>query len=209
MLPSGPTLLHAAIKLRRRIPFTPQRTMTDSASSTTPYHAPRPRRFAPLNPAYLNTDSAPPLKGIIFDVDGTLCLPQNHMFREMRAALDIPKSVDILDHIRSLSDEPDSPSPPSTEPSEPDAFLASTSSPNHQQSNNHTTEHPPLQPKISRHSQNPIHRTLCHDPPNPPTRPAHPNDLPLLQIHPESTLHAQLSGARASFTRQLFGRRGI
>ena len=30
------------------------------------------------------------------------------MFREMRAALNIPKSVDILEHIRSLSLEPDS-----------------------------------------------------------------------------------------------------
>ena len=35
------------------------------------------------------------------------------MFREMRAALSIPKSVDILDHIRSLSDEPDE-APPSS-----------------------------------------------------------------------------------------------
>ena len=30
------------------------------------------------------------------------------MFKEMRDALSIPKGVDILDHIRSLSDEPDS-----------------------------------------------------------------------------------------------------
>jgi len=28
--------------------------------------------------------------------------PQNYMFREMRAALDIPKTVDILDHIYAL-----------------------------------------------------------------------------------------------------------
>ena len=34
-------------------------------------------------------------------------LPQNYMFQEMRAALGIPRSVDILDHIRSLSNEPD------------------------------------------------------------------------------------------------------
>ncbi|KAL4803608.1 HAD-like domain-containing protein [Aspergillus unguis] len=63
----------------------------------------QPRRFAPLN---LNSDSnstnAPQLKGIVFDVDGTLCLPQNYMFGEMRAALGISKSVDILHHIRSL-----------------------------------------------------------------------------------------------------------
>ena len=33
------------------------------------------------------------------------------MFREMREALDIPKSVDILDHIHSLSAEPDDEAP--------------------------------------------------------------------------------------------------
>lgn len=51
------------------------------------------------------------------------------MFKEMRAALDIPRSVDILDHIRSLSNEPDtSPSTSkgdephsSTDPSQPPA----------------------------------------------------------------------------------------
>jgi phosphoglycolate phosphatase-like HAD superfamily hydrolase len=66
-----------------------------------------PRRFAPLSPTTANTHSAPILKGIIFDVDGTLCLPQNHMFREMRSALSIPKEIDILAHIHSLSDSPD------------------------------------------------------------------------------------------------------
>ncbi len=76
-------------------------------SSLPLYHPPRPRRFAPINPSYPDTHSAPTLKGIIFDVDGTLCLPQNYMFREMRSALSIPQSVDILDHIRSLSNEPD------------------------------------------------------------------------------------------------------
>ncbi|ETN45364.1 uncharacterized protein HMPREF1541_09195 [Cyphellophora europaea CBS 101466] len=67
----------------------------------------RPRRFAPLDPDKENMHNAPKLRGIVFDVDGTLCLPQNYMFREMRAALSIPKSVDILDHIKSLSNEPD------------------------------------------------------------------------------------------------------
>lgn len=33
------------------------------------------------------------------------------MFKEMRAALGIPRSVDILDHIRSLSNEPDESDP--------------------------------------------------------------------------------------------------
>ncbi|KAL5343777.1 HAD-like domain-containing protein [Aspergillus crustosus] len=64
----------------------------------------RQRRFAPLNPPITEAKSsnAPPLRGIVFDVDGTLCLPQNYMFGEMRAALGISKSVDILHHIRSL-----------------------------------------------------------------------------------------------------------
>lgn len=34
-------------------------------------------------------------------------LPQNYMFKEMRTALGIPKGVDILDHIRDLSNVPD------------------------------------------------------------------------------------------------------
>ncbi|KAJ4374519.1 hypothetical protein N0V86_007388 [Didymella sp. IMI 355093] len=65
----------------------------------------RPRRFAPLNPEKKSTeDKRPALKGIVFDVDGTLCLPQNYMFGEMRAALGIDKGTDILDHIYSLPD---------------------------------------------------------------------------------------------------------
>ena len=72
------------------------------------------------------------LKGIVFDMDGTLCMfqlpfhyqssghdpysqtnanhtklkgePQNHMFAEMRAAVNIPKEIDILDYIHSLPD---------------------------------------------------------------------------------------------------------
>ncbi|KAK4946445.1 hypothetical protein LTR10_014644 [Elasticomyces elasticus] len=77
--------------------------------STTPSQATKqePKRFAPLDPAVQHGNAQPKLKGIIFDVDGTLCLPQNYMFKEMRSALGIPKSVDIIDHIRSLSNEPD------------------------------------------------------------------------------------------------------
>ncbi|EXJ59924.1 hypothetical protein A1O7_04072 [Cladophialophora yegresii CBS 114405] len=73
----------------------------------------KPKRFAPLNPDVQHDPHLPRLKGIIFDVDGTLCLPQNYMFKEMRQALDIPRSVDILDHVRSLSNEPDC-NPPSS-----------------------------------------------------------------------------------------------
>ncbi|KAK9237902.1 HAD-like domain-containing protein [Lipomyces kononenkoae] len=43
-----------------------------------------------------------PVKGLIFDMDGTLCMPQTWMFAEMRRVLGITKSVDILDHIYSL-----------------------------------------------------------------------------------------------------------
>ncbi|KAK9456490.1 HAD-like domain-containing protein [Dipodascopsis uninucleata] len=52
-----------------------------------------------LNPT-LSSDI--PVKGIVFDMDGTLCLPQTWMFANMRAALGIAKSVDILDHVYSL-----------------------------------------------------------------------------------------------------------
>ncbi|KAJ5898933.1 hydrolase [Penicillium taxi] len=60
----------------------------------------RPRRFTPLDPA--RKSDAPLLKGIVFDMDGTLCLPQHHMFKEMRDALGIDGSIDILHHIRDL-----------------------------------------------------------------------------------------------------------
>ncbi|KAF7717617.1 Uncharacterized protein PECH_005350 [Penicillium ucsense] len=60
----------------------------------------RPRQFAPLGAG--KSSDAPVLKGIVFDVDGTLCLPQHHMFTEMRDALGIEESVDILNHIRDL-----------------------------------------------------------------------------------------------------------
>ncbi|KAF2628141.1 HAD-like protein [Macroventuria anomochaeta] len=65
----------------------------------------RPRRFAPLNPEKKREgDKRPILKGVVFDVDGTLCLPQNYMFAQMRSALGIDKGTDILDYIYSLPD---------------------------------------------------------------------------------------------------------
>ncbi|KAI1372939.1 HAD-like protein [Hypoxylon crocopeplum] len=64
---------------------------------------PRPRRFAPLKETVAGQHhDLPKLQGVIFDVDGTLCQPQNHMFAQMRSVLQIPKSVDILEHIYSL-----------------------------------------------------------------------------------------------------------
>ncbi|KAI1389439.1 HAD-like protein [Hypoxylon trugodes] len=63
----------------------------------------RPRRFAPLKEAAAgHHHDLPKLKGVIFDVDGTLCQPQNYMFAQMRSVLGIPKSTDILEHIYSL-----------------------------------------------------------------------------------------------------------
>ncbi|EGS18506.1 phosphoglycolate phosphatase-like protein [Thermochaetoides thermophila DSM 1495] len=59
-------------------------------------------KFAPLGKPYVPSPNIRKLEGVVFDVDGTLCLPQNYMFAEMRAALGIPKSVDILEHIYSL-----------------------------------------------------------------------------------------------------------
>ncbi|TVY49543.1 putative uncharacterized hydrolase [Lachnellula occidentalis] len=61
-----------------------------------------PRRFAPLGEGIANTGGAPKLKGIVFDVDGTLCVQQNYMFGQMRSALNITKATDILDHCHSL-----------------------------------------------------------------------------------------------------------
>ncbi|QIW94616.1 hypothetical protein AMS68_000134 [Peltaster fructicola] len=62
-------------------------------------------RFAPLRAQSQPSDGTIQLQGIIFDMDGTLCEPQNYMFGEMRKALGIPKSTDIIDHINSLPSE--------------------------------------------------------------------------------------------------------
>ncbi|KAF2773791.1 HAD-like protein [Teratosphaeria nubilosa] len=66
----------------------------------------RPRhRFAPLKVAAnapTSSENSVQLKGIVFDMDGTLCEPQNYMFGEMRSALGITKDIDILDHVHSL-----------------------------------------------------------------------------------------------------------
>lgn len=42
------------------------------------------------------------LKGVIFDMDGTLTQPQAWMFTEMKEALKIPPGVDILDYVATL-----------------------------------------------------------------------------------------------------------
>ncbi|KAI5273356.1 HAD-like protein [Aureobasidium subglaciale] len=65
------------------------------------------RRFAPLSKGkgHDAIDGDMVLKGIVFDVDGTLCEPQNHMFGTMREKLGITKGQDILDHVYSLSGE--------------------------------------------------------------------------------------------------------
>ncbi|KAK6350807.1 hypothetical protein TWF718_003993 [Orbilia javanica] len=63
----------------------------------------KPRGFAPLDPAKSPTPPLfPPLQAVVFDVDGTLCLPQSWMFAEMRRQLGITKGTDILDHVLGL-----------------------------------------------------------------------------------------------------------
>lgn len=74
------------------------------------------RRLAPVSSSSKATDDAPKVKGLVFDMDGTLCLPQNYMFGEIRAALNIEKSTDILDHVLSLSEQPDSEGDSSSSP---------------------------------------------------------------------------------------------
>ncbi|EPS42698.1 hypothetical protein H072_3334 [Dactylellina haptotyla CBS 200.50] len=72
--------------------------MASSSPSTT-----QPRSFAPLNPENVTTSStSTALKAVVFDMDGTLCLPQSWMFAEMRRRLGITKGTDILDHIIGL-----------------------------------------------------------------------------------------------------------
>ncbi|KOS23384.1 putative uncharacterized hydrolase [Escovopsis weberi] len=71
-------------------------------ATSTPTPPPIRPRFSPLNVAHSSQPGDAVLRGVIFDMDGTLCEPQNYMFKEMRAVLGIPKTTDILDHIDSL-----------------------------------------------------------------------------------------------------------
>lgn len=44
------------------------------------------------------------IKGIVFDMDGTLCLPQTWMFAEMRSEIGLhDRSIDILKFIGDMS----------------------------------------------------------------------------------------------------------
>ncbi|KHN96395.1 HAD-like domain protein [Metarhizium album ARSEF 1941] len=63
--------------------------------------SPARRIFAPLKKD-AQPNPAPKLQGIVFDMDGTLCEPQTYMFADMRKALNIPKTTDVLHHIQSL-----------------------------------------------------------------------------------------------------------
>ncbi|CAK7211753.1 hypothetical protein SBRCBS47491_001222 [Sporothrix bragantina] len=84
------------------------------ATPTHSTHAASPHRkqFAPLAGRTAESTIPPTprghnhqpkvLRGVVFDVDGTLCVPQTYMFGQMREALGISKGTDILDHIYSL-----------------------------------------------------------------------------------------------------------
>lgn len=75
-----------------------------------------------------------------------ISLPQNYMFREMRAALGIPKSVDIIDHIRSLSNEPDVPSIDGTQTTAEPRSPTDTNQPPAENMMAHTADSPDPQP---------------------------------------------------------------
>ncbi|RMZ15560.1 hypothetical protein D0860_01520 [Hortaea werneckii] len=65
----------------------------------------RMHSFAPMSYGSNAGNGQLKLKGIVFDMDGTLCLPQNYMFAEMRQAVNIPKGSDILDYIHALPEK--------------------------------------------------------------------------------------------------------
>ncbi|RDW60963.1 HAD-like protein [Coleophoma cylindrospora] len=64
----------------------------------------QPRRFAPLAEGSSSENALPKLKGIVFDVDGTLCEPQTYMFKLMRDGVGVPPGEDILEYIYTLTD---------------------------------------------------------------------------------------------------------
>ncbi|RBQ75796.1 hypothetical protein FVER53590_02617 [Fusarium verticillioides] len=66
-------------------------------------NSPHPKRFIPLKKGKHSFPAdTPRLRGVVFDMDGTLCEPQTYMFKEMRDVLGITKTTDILEHIDTL-----------------------------------------------------------------------------------------------------------
>ncbi|KAF5656739.1 HAD superfamily hydrolase [Fusarium heterosporum] len=62
-----------------------------------------PKRFIPLKKGNHDLPTGTPsLHGVVFDMDGTLCEPQTYMFKEMKDALGISKTTDILEHVDTL-----------------------------------------------------------------------------------------------------------
>ncbi|CAF3569027.1 unnamed protein product [Fusarium graminearum] len=62
-----------------------------------------PKRFIPLKKRNHSLPAGTPsLRGVVFDMDGTLCEPQTYMFKEMRDILGINKTTDILEYIETL-----------------------------------------------------------------------------------------------------------
>ncbi|KAM0252924.1 hypothetical protein ACHAP5_000787 [Fusarium lateritium] len=62
-----------------------------------------PKRFIPLKKGNHSLPTGTPtLRGVVFDMDGTLCEPQTYMFKEMKDALGISKTTDILEHVDTL-----------------------------------------------------------------------------------------------------------
>ncbi|KAK4457204.1 HAD-like domain-containing protein [Cladorrhinum samala] len=89
--------------MRRFWPMMKPVTTTGTATTNTS----TPWRFAPLSRPFTPGPGVRKLEGIVFDVDGTLCQPQTYMFDEMRSALNITKSTDILDHVYALPTQAD------------------------------------------------------------------------------------------------------
>ncbi|RMX81889.1 hypothetical protein D0869_06460 [Hortaea werneckii] len=79
--------------------------MTKATHRATNIMQKRMHSFAPMSNGSNVAGGQSRLKGIVFDMDGTLCLPQNYMFAEMRQAVNIPKGSDILDYIHALPEK--------------------------------------------------------------------------------------------------------
>ncbi|KAK4503397.1 hypothetical protein PRZ48_004312 [Zasmidium cellare] len=84
------------------------------------------RSFAPLGTSNGDSQGRMKLQGVVFDMDGTLCEPQNYMFGQMREALGITKQTDILDHIHALPEPAQSEAFAKVQQIESDAMVKQT-----------------------------------------------------------------------------------
>ncbi|KAG4027920.1 hypothetical protein MFRU_026g01010 [Monilinia fructicola] len=131
------------------------------------------------------------LRGVIFDMDGTLCEPQTYMFGQMRNALGIDKTIDILEHIYSLPSSEQEAAHEKIRAIEREAMLTQIPQPGLQTLFAYLTTQTPSLPLaiLTRNHSPPVQHLLRAHLPTTPFSPILTRDFHPPKPHPAGILH--------------------